>query len=101
MERYDEAGNMATRDIMTRAIFTEIANGRGIDGNIFLDCRSISKNCFLKEYSELYQNLLKKGVDPIKGLLYISPVYHYFIGGIAIIRKEKLICLDYLHVVNL
>jgi len=89
MERYDESGNMATRDVMTRAIFTEIVNGRGIDGNIFLDCRSISKNCFQREYSELYKNLLKKGVDPIKDLLYISPVYHYFIGGIVINAKGE------------
>jgi len=89
MEKYDKAGNMATRDVMSRAIFTEIVNGRGINGNVFMDCKSISKNVFEVKYIELYENLRKKGIDYKKDLLAISPVYHFFIGGIAINTKAE------------
>jgi len=89
MEKYDKAGNMATRDVMSRAIFTEIVNGRGINENVFMDCKSISKNVFEVKYIELYENLLKKGIDYKKDLLAITPVYHFFIGGIAINAKAE------------
>lgn len=89
MNRYDKAGNMATRDVMSRAIFTEIISGRGIDGNVFMDCNSVSESVFKSKYAELYQTLERKGIDCRKDFLLITPAYHFFIGGIVINSKTE------------
>jgi succinate dehydrogenase/fumarate reductase flavoprotein subunit len=50
MERYDPAGDMATRDIMTRAMFNEVIEGRGRNGDIFMDCRHLSRDVLTRKY---------------------------------------------------
>ncbi|MDD4363139.1 MAG: FAD-dependent oxidoreductase [Atribacterota bacterium] len=89
MQKYDKSGNMATRDIMSRAIFTEIIKGRGIDESVFLDCKNIPKNIFVDKYIEINEILSREGIDYKKNLLPISPVFHFYIGGIVINSKSE------------
>lgn len=86
MEKYDPAGDMATRDVMSRAMFTEIAEGRGISGNVFLDCRHIPRDSLSLKFGEFLRMLSKVHMDPSKDLVPISPTAHFFMGGIAINR---------------
>lgn len=84
MERYDPAADMATRDIMTRAMFNEVREGRGEQGNIFMDCRHLSKEMLIAKFAELLRLLSKADIDPLKDLIPISPATHFFMGGIAV-----------------
>ncbi|RJQ48649.1 MAG: FAD-dependent oxidoreductase [Desulfobacteraceae bacterium] len=84
MERYDPAGDMATRDIMTRAMFNEVIEGRGRNGDIFMDCRHLSRDVLTRKYPELLRLLSKVNLDPSRDLLPISPATHFFMGGVAI-----------------
>lgn len=84
MGKYDKAGDMATRDVMTRAVFNEIAEGRGNRGNIFMDCRHLSRNVLTSKYGELLRLLSKVQLDPSRDLIPISPTTHFFMGGIAV-----------------
>jgi succinate dehydrogenase/fumarate reductase flavoprotein subunit len=89
MRNYDKMGDMATRDIMTRAIFTEITEGRGSKGSIFMDCRQIDPNKLATRYTELLRLLRKVGIDPLKELIPISPATHFFMGGIHINEETE------------
>jgi len=84
MERYDPAADMATRDIMTRAMFNEVREGRGEQGNIFMDCRHLPKEMLTAKFAELLRLLSKADIDPLKDLIPISPATHFFMGGIAV-----------------
>ena len=83
MEKYDRAGDMATRDVMTRAMFNEVAEGRGDSGNVFMDCRHLSRDMLTSKYGELFRLISKVQIDPLKDLIPISPTTHFFMGGIA------------------
>jgi len=86
MGTYDPAGDMATRDIMTRAMFSEVMAGRGDRGNIFMDCRHLSKDMLTAKFAELLRLLAKAGIDPLRDLIPISPATHFFMGGVVIDR---------------
>ncbi|MEW6671634.1 MAG: FAD-dependent oxidoreductase [Thermodesulfobacteriota bacterium] len=87
MAKYDRAGDMATRDVMTRAMFNEIAEGRGSSGNVFVDCRHLPKNVLAQKYAEFLRLLARVRIDPSRDLIPISPTTHFFMGGIAVNRR--------------
>ncbi len=84
MERYDPAADMATRDMMTRAMFNEVRAGRGDQGNILMDCREIPEPVLTAKFPELLRLLSKGDINPLKDLIPISPATHFFMGGIAV-----------------
>jgi aspartate oxidase len=84
MEKYDPAGNMATRDSMARAIFLEIQAGRGVDNSVYFDCTQIPQGRLSELFKDFYGFLLQCGVDPSQEYLKVSPCVHYTLGGIRI-----------------
>ncbi|MBO6508484.1 MAG: L-aspartate oxidase [Roseibium sp.] len=70
--------DLAPRDIVARAIFTEIAEGRGA----FLDCREAIGSAFKDEFPTVFAAASAAGIDPAKDLLPISPAEHYHMGGV-------------------
>ena len=89
MEKYDPAGNMATRDIMSRSIFNEVTAGRGHQGCIFMDCRKIPETVLTTKYGELLRLLAKANLNPLKDLIPISPAVHFSMGGVAIDNRTQ------------
>ena len=83
----DEKGDMATRDIMARAVFNELMEGRGHQGNIFMDCRHLPKQTWETRFAELFRLLAKANLDPLKDLLPVSHSTHFFMGGVGINEK--------------
>jgi len=78
---------LSPRDAVTRAIMDEIEAGRGIDGpfgkHVYLDIRHLGKKTIdekLPQVRELAQKFA--GVDPVKELIPVMPVCHYFMGGV-------------------
>ncbi|MCI0713777.1 MAG: succinate dehydrogenase flavoprotein subunit [Chloroflexi bacterium] len=101
MERYAPTiKDLASRDVVSRAIYLEIRDGRGIKGKdyVHLDVRPETVNRYLAEAGEerrlTAEDVINKlpdildftktyaGVDPVKQPIPIQPTAHYAMGGI-------------------
>ncbi len=74
---------LASRDVVARAEQTEIDEGRGVDGCVFLDLRHLGEQLIKERLEEIYEiarDLVN--VDLTKELLPILPGVHYIMGGI-------------------
>ncbi|MHB1415680.1 MAG: FAD-binding protein, partial [Chloroflexota bacterium] len=86
MERYAPTmKDLAPRDMISRNIYTEVAEGRGIDGKdyVHLDLTSLSQEVIherLPDITDFVETYL--GLDPTKELIPIQPTAHYAMGGI-------------------
>lgn len=74
---------LAARDVTSRAEATEIAEGRGIDGNVLLDLRHLGPDVILKKLPQIHEMALDYlGIDMIKEPVPVRPGMHYEMGGI-------------------
>ena len=86
MERYAPTmKDLASRDVVSRSIYQEIAEGRGIDGNdyVHLDVRHLGAevlNTKLPDMTGFIRTYF--GIDPLTELVPIQPTAHYAMGGI-------------------
>ncbi len=85
MDKYaPEQMELAPRDIVARAIQTEINEGRGIDGEyVHLDLRHLGKEKIMERLPGIREiSLYFAGVDPIEAPIPIKPGQHYSMGGV-------------------
>ncbi|MCS7235733.1 MAG: succinate dehydrogenase flavoprotein subunit [Armatimonadota bacterium] len=99
MERYSPTLlDLAPRDIIARAMITEIREGRGIDGKdyLHLDFTHLPRQVLdekLPEITSFARTYL--GVDPAREPVPVQPTAHYAMGGIPtdvwgrVIRDEQ------------
>jgi L-aspartate oxidase len=81
MQRYaPQAMELATRDIVARAIYSEIE--RGPDSYVHLDIRHHNKNFLQTRFPMIYRTLLTLGLDLSKDLIPVVPAAHYLCGGV-------------------
>ncbi|HLX26031.1 MAG TPA: FAD-binding protein [Candidatus Cybelea sp.] len=74
---------LAARDVTSRAEATEIAEGRGIDGNVLLDLRHLGPDVILKKLPQIHEMALDYlDIDMIKEPVPVRPGMHYQMGGI-------------------
>lgn len=79
---------LASRDVVSRAEQTEIVEGRGKNGAVFLDLRHLGAEKILERLPQIRQLAIDlEGVDPIHDPIPIRPTAHYSMGGI---RTDKL-----------
>jgi succinate dehydrogenase / fumarate reductase, flavoprotein subunit len=86
---------LATRDVVARAISTEvcIGNGAGEDkDHVWLDLRDLSLDQIKKTLPTVYENSLHfAGVDPSIAMIPIGPAAHYNMGGIPTNNKCQVV----------
>jgi len=84
MERYaPKSLELASRDVVSRAETKEIAQGRGVDGCVLLDCRHLGKDVIMRKLPQIHELALDfAGVDMITDPVPIRPGMHYAMGGI-------------------
>jgi succinate dehydrogenase / fumarate reductase, flavoprotein subunit len=84
MQRYaPNKMELAARDVTSRAEATEIAEGRGVDGNVLLDLRHLGADVILKKLPQIHEMALDYlGIDLIKEPVPVRPGMHYQMGGI-------------------
>jgi len=90
MEDYaSHAMELAPRDIVARAIQTEIESGRGInDEYVYLDLRHLGAEKIMKRLPGIREIAINfAGVDPIEEPIPIQPAQHYSMGGIDVNEK--------------
>jgi len=110
--------DLASRDVVSRAIYTEIKEGRGINGSnyVYLDIRPESVNKYAAmdgrtnpdgtPYTITADTVLKKipdivdfcrvylGVDPVTQVMPIQPTAHYTMGGIPTNKYGEVVVDD-------
>jgi succinate dehydrogenase / fumarate reductase, flavoprotein subunit len=92
--------DLASRDVVARAIYEEVAAGRGIDGkqHVYLDIRPETVNHYFEEEGDerridrrYVESKLPDildfcrtyiGVDPVQAPMPVQPTAHYAMGGI-------------------
>jgi succinate dehydrogenase / fumarate reductase flavoprotein subunit len=76
-------GELASRDVVSRAEWTEILEGRGIDGCVHLDLRHLGREKILERLPQIRELALDAtGKDAIDTPIPILPGMHYAMGGI-------------------
>src|SRR5438034_10674545 len=87
MERYDpEKMELSTRDVVARAIYTEVKKGRGTEhGGAYLDISHKPAEYVKKKLPSMYHQFKELAdVDITKGPMEVGPTCHYMMGGIRV-----------------
>lgn len=81
MARYaQEAMELATRDVVARAIFNEIENST--HNYVYMDMTHMDETFVAKRFPNIYQTLRKIGINPATDYIPVVPAAHYQCGGI-------------------
>lgn len=80
MHKYNEMGEIAPRDIVSRAIFSEMKKTGS--NHVYLDITHKDADYLRERFPTIYDRCLKEGVDITREYIPVSPVQHYFMGGI-------------------
>lgn len=82
MPKYDARAELAPRDIVARAIDSEI-KFCGIE-YMYLDATGIAKDILLRDFPTIYEKCKSKGIDITKDMIPVVPAAHYMCGGIEV-----------------
>ncbi|MGB8233251.1 MAG: fumarate reductase (CoM/CoB) subunit TfrA [Methanobacterium sp.] len=82
MTKYDERGELATRDVVARAIYNEIREGRGTaNGGVYLDVTHLPNEVIEEKLETMLLQFLDVGVDIREEAMEVAPTAHHFMGG--------------------
>ena len=87
MEKYDpQRMELSTRDVVARAIYTEVKEGRGTEhGGAFLDISQKPAEYVKRKLPSMYHQFLELAdVDITKQPMEVGPTCHYMMGGIRV-----------------
>lgn len=80
MEKYDERKDLAPRDIVARAIDSEMKKN-GTE-HVFLDCTQMDREKFIHHFPNIYEKCKSIGIDVASQYIPVAPAAHYSCGGI-------------------
>jgi len=87
MEKYDpKRMELSTRDVVARAIYTEVREGRGTEhGGAYLDISHQPADYVKKKLPSMYHQFKELAdVDITQGPMEVGPTCHYMMGGIRV-----------------
>ncbi|MCG8339865.1 MAG: L-aspartate oxidase [Cytophagales bacterium] len=94
MHKYDQRKELASRDIVARAIDFELKT-RG-DEYVFLDCRHLETELFHKRFPHIGKQFKRRGINPQYGLIPVVPAAHYQCGGVDVNLQGET-CINHLY----
>ncbi len=80
MRDYDPRAELASRDIVSRAIASEMQKTAGL---VFLDATGLGGATVRHRFPSIYKFCQQYGLDMAQQPIPVSPAAHYFMGGIA------------------
>lgn len=80
MDGVHPLGDLAPRDIVARAIFSEMADS-GSD-HVYLDATSLGSELLRHRFPTVSQACAGAGIDPANEWIPVSPAAHYTMGGV-------------------
>ena len=80
MKRYHEAQELAPRDVLARALTSEMH--RTNSQHVYLDLTGKPKEFLEKRFPRIYATCLSYGLDLASDLAPVSPAAHFMIGGV-------------------
>jgi L-aspartate oxidase len=80
MKRYAEAQELAPRDVVARAIVSEMHRTNA--SHVYLDMTAKSAEFLQKRFPRIYSTCLSYGLDLATDLAPVCPAAHYMMGGV-------------------
>ena len=83
MPRYDPLAERATRDFVSRAMFSEMRQGNtSPNGGLFISMGHLGREKVAKEFKGMVERCADCGFDLAGGLVEVVPTAHYMMGGV-------------------
>ena len=79
MTKIHEDAELGPRDIVARAVFSEVMSGRGA----YLDCRETIGERLADTFPTFRAICESAGLDPLREPVPVAPAAHYHMGGVA------------------
>jgi L-aspartate oxidase len=87
MSRYDPSGDLATRDIVSRAIWEEMRSTA--TDHVYLDATHLGSEFLKRRFPTVSSVCSRYGLDIGKSWIPVSPAAHFMIGGIKTDRHGR------------
>ena len=81
----DERAELAPRDIVARAIDSELIKSG--DPYVYLDCTHLEMDAFVKHFPNISEKCKSIGIDVATQYIPVVPAAHYMMGGIVVDEK--------------
>lgn len=84
MDRYDPRLERATRDIVSRSIFSEMRAGRiSPNGGVYIQMSHLGPENVRQQFKGMVERCSDCGFDLAGGLVEVVPTAHYMMGGVV------------------
>jgi L-aspartate oxidase len=80
MRRYDPAAELASRDVVSRAIWTEMQKTQS--SKVFLDLTHLDASFVRRRFPQIYATCLRFDLDLTEDWIPVCPAAHYMMGGV-------------------
>lgn len=80
--KYHPDGELAPRDVLTRAIYSELHIEE--QPYVYLDITHLPKEKIEERFPTILENCLRFGIDIRKDAIPVTPAAHYMMGGVAV-----------------
>ncbi|MGH8739371.1 MAG: L-aspartate oxidase [Burkholderiales bacterium] len=83
MQQYDPKGERATRDVVSRSMFTEMRKGKTTPhGGLYISMAHLGPEKVRREFKGMVERCADCGFDLAGGLVEVVPTAHYMMGGV-------------------
>lgn len=82
---YDEKGERATRDVVSRGIYSEmLKNNNPEQEGVFISMSHLGPESVRKKFKGMVKRCEDSGFDLAGGMVEVVPTAHYFMGGVMV-----------------
>src|SRR3990172_8172697 len=83
MPNYDPRAERATRDVVSRAMYSEMRKGNSSpNGGLYISMAHLDKSMVAKQFRGMVERCADCGFDLVGGLVEVVPTAHYMMGGV-------------------